>query len=375
MNVPQKQNFFSFALEDLAKWLAEYQFPKYSLRQIVDWVYRKDVWDPDEWSNLSKKLRGLMKEQVYFKLPEIVYSKKSLDGTRKYLLKFDDGLVIESVLILSLSGRKTLCLSTQVGCAIGCRFCHTATQGLKRNLTVDEIVGQYLVIQKDFFQNKKEDEKRITNIVYMGQGEPLDNFENVKKATELFVEPTGIALGTRKITLSTSGLIPEIERLNEFPNINLAISLHASSDLVRNQIMPINKKYNLKNLFQSLDKFSERTGKKITYEYLLIDGVNNKRSDIVGLTELLDRKLSKINLIPFNDFPGSNYKRPSESNVKWFAHQLLQKGFTCTIRTTKGDDILAACGQLKSLYKSKKLPKSNVTAPIESKPLKSPSIF
>ncbi len=236
-----------------------------------------------------------------------------------------------------------------MGCAIGCTFCHTATQGLKRHLKPHEVLGQFLVVQ-DWLTTQVGSDQRLTNIVYMGQGEPLHNYENIKKATEIFLEPKGLGLGQRRITLSTSGLVPAIEKLTQFPPVNIAISLHAAHNEVRTELMPINKVYDLERLFAAIKTIPLKAHRRITYEYLLIDGLNDGARDVQGLVELLPKNESKVNLIPFNEFPGSQYKRPPEKQVFWFMQQLESRGITCTVRTTKGTDILAACGQLKSAY-------------------------
>jgi 23S rRNA (adenine2503-C2)-methyltransferase len=219
--------------------------------------------------------------------------------------------------------------------------------GLKRHLKADEIVGQHLAVTRWLLDNS-DSEVRISNIVYMGQGEPLHNFDAAKSSAYLFMEPRGLALGQRKITLSTSGMVPQIERFNEFPPVNVAISLHAAHDKVRTELMPINKVYDLKRLFNAIKKIPLKAHRHITYEYLLIDGVNDSMEDIEGLCRLLHKKESKVNIIPFNEYPSSAFKRPSTERVIWFKNQLSNRGLITTIRTTKGTDILAACGQLKS---------------------------
>ena len=207
-----------------------------------------------------------------------------------------------------------------------------------------------MAVQKWLFDHVGVDEK-LTNIVYMGQGEPLHNYENMKKATNIFMHERGLGLGQRRITLSTSGLVPAIEKLAiDFPPVNLAISLHSARNDVRTELMPINKVYDLERLFTAIKKIPLKAHRRITYEYLLADGMNDTMEDVIALSELLNPKESKINLIPFNEFPGSKYKRPSEQKIMWFLDQMIKRGFTCTIRTTKGSDILAACGQLKSEF-------------------------
>jgi len=323
-------------------------FSPFGATQMFDWVYRKWVHDPQEWSNVSKAAKAFFTENYDFSLLKIVWNGLSKDGTRKFLVKMNDGQTVETVAIPARE-RLTLCVSSQVGCAVGCTFCHTATQGLKRHLKASEVVLQYVTVQK--FLNDQGQGEALTNIVYMGQGEPLHNYENMKKATQIFMAERGLALGQRRITLSTSGLVPAIEKLAiDFPTVNIAISLHSARNDVRTQLMPINKVYDLNRLFTAIKQIPLKAHRRITYEYLLIDGVNDTMEDVIALAELLNSKESKINLIPFNEYPGSLYKRPSEQKIMWFLDHMIKRGFTCTIRTTKGSDILAACGQLKSEF-------------------------
>lgn len=346
-------SFFDLTLTDLTDVLVARGLNKFSAGQIYDWVYKKHVRDPAEWTNVSKDTRAWLAESYDFRLPKIVWQGLSTDGTRKFLVGFTDGNTVETVAIPARD-RLTLCVSSQVGCAIGCTFCYTATQGLKRHLKPGEVVGQFLAVQEWLTKNVG-DEARLTNIVYMGQGEPLHNYENIKKATQIYLEPKGMGLGQRRITLSTSGLVPAIEKLIEFPPVNIAISLHAAHNEVRTELMPINKVYDLERLFKAIKTIPLKAHRRITYEYLLIDGLNDGTADVEGLASLLPKGESKVNLIPFNEFPGSKYKRPSEKTVFWFMQQMESRGITCTVRTTKGTDILAACGQLKSAYEDGRL--------------------
>ncbi len=341
-----KTSIYSFSLVELREFLKSQGFSKFVGDQVYNWIYKKFNFSPQEWSNLSKKLIQFVDEKMGIFLPKIIWEGISTDGTRKYLLQLEDKQTIECV-VIPAKNRLTLCVSTQVGCAIGCTFCHTGTMGLKRNLKIEEIVGQYLVINKHL-KEQIDVETRITNIVYMGQGEPLHNFEFVKKATLILMEEKGLGLGQRKITLSTSGLVPQIEKLSEFPPVNVAISLHASHDKIRTELMPINKVYDLKRLFGAIKKIPLKAHRHITYEYILIKDLNDRQEDIDGLNDLLPKKVSKVNLIPFNEYPGSEFKRPSNDRILWFQKQLLDNGIITTIRATKGQDILAACGQLKS---------------------------
>lgn len=343
-----KNSFYNYTLEELQQLLVENGFSKFNAKQIFDWIYKKQNLNQECWTNVSKKLKTYLFEQMDFSLPEVVWSGLSKDGTRKFLLKLNDNQTIETVLIPA-NDRLTQCVSSQVGCAIGCRFCHTGTQGLKRHLTASEITGQFLKLSLWLRENVHPDEK-ITNIVYMGQGEPLHNYENVKKATINFLDDNAFGLGQRRITLSTSGLVPKIKMLHDFPPVNIAISLHSAKNDIRTQLMPINKAYDLSRLFEAIRTIPLKAHRRITYEYLLIDQLNDQESDLDALCELLNRKESKINLIPFNEYPGSEYKKPKKDQVIWFMNELNRRGYTCTIRQTKGDDILAACGQLKTEY-------------------------
>lgn len=341
-----KPSIYSFSLPELREFLKTQGFSKFVGDQVYNWIYKKFSFSPQDWKNLSKKLTQFIEEKMGLVLPKIIWEGISTDGTRKYLLQLEDKQTIECV-VIPAKNRITLCVSTQVGCAIGCSFCHTGTMGLKRNLKIEEIVGQYLVINKHL-KEKINAETRITNIVYMGQGEPLHNFEFVKNATIILMEEKGLGLGQRKITLSTSGLVPQIEKLSEFPPVNVAISLHASHDNIRTELMPINKVYDLKRLFNAIKKIPLKAHRHITYEYILIKELNDRQEDIDGLVALLPKKVSKVNLIPFNEYPGSEFKRPPNDRILWFQNQLLDNGIITTIRATKGQDILAACGQLKS---------------------------
>lgn len=344
-----KPSFFDLTHDDLKAVLKEKGFSPFGATQIFDWVYKKWVFDPAEWSNVSKASREFLTENYDMSLLKIVWNGLSKDGTRKFLVKMVDGQTVETVAIPARE-RLTLCVSSQVGCAVGCTFCHTATQGLKRHLKPGEVVGQYIAVQ-DWLNKNVGAEEKLTNIVYMGQGEPLHNYENMKKATQIFMQENGLGLGQRRITLSTSGLVPAIEKLaTDFPTVNIAISLHSARNDVRTELMPINKVYDLERLFTAIKQIPLKAHRRITYEYLLAADMNDTLEDVEALAKLLNPRESKINLIPFNEYPGSKYKRPTEAKIMWFLDQMIKKGFTCTIRTTKGTDILAACGQLKSEF-------------------------
>ncbi len=348
-----KPSFYDLNLEEFTQVLITQGLNKFAGTQIFDWVYKKEVRDPELWSNVAKTTRQWLSENYDFELPKIVWQGLSVDGTRKFLVGFKDHQTVEAVAIPARE-RLTLCVSSQVGCAIGCTFCHTATQGLKRHLKPHEVVGQFMAVQ-DWLSKNVSPEERLTNMVYMGQGEPLHNYENMKKATQIFLEPRGLGLGQRRITLSTSGLVPAIEKLVDFPPINIAISLHAAHDNIRTELMPINKVYDLNRLFQAIKTIPLKAYRRITYEYLLIDGLNDSLTDVEALTKLLSRAESKVNIIPFNEFPGSKYKRPSNERIYWFMQELQNSDLTATVRATKGNDILAACGQLKTAFEDGRL--------------------
>ena len=338
-----KHSLFSFDIECLKEHFISYSLPSFAADQVYGWIYKQGEYSSDRWMNISRKIKEYVNLSMDQSLPVIISKKISEDGTVKFLIGFKDGKTVETVLIFSKK-RVTLCLSTQVGCAVGCVFCYTGTMGLSRNLKVEEIVGQFLLAGR-WLKNNKEGMK-IDNIVYMGQGEPLHNFENVRKATMIFMEKKGIGLGQRKITLSTSGLIPQIEKLALFPPINMAVSLHSPYDEIRSKLIP--KAHKLSRLFEAINKIPLKAHRWITYEYVLISGLNDREDDIDGLCRLLGPRTSKINLIPFNEFPESSLRSPSRQKISWFKDRLMKKGFICTVRMTKGDDILAACGQLKS---------------------------
>ncbi|GAB4410184.1 MAG: bifunctional tRNA (adenosine(37)-C2)-methyltransferase TrmG/ribosomal RNA large subunit methyltransferase RlmN [Bacteriovoracaceae bacterium] len=347
MKMPERESLFSFTLDELRQELVENGFAKFSADQIFNWLYKRWVIDMDQWSNVSAKIKNYLKEKYITTPPKVVWQGHSIDGTRKFLVAMNDGNTVETVAIPA-KDRLTLCVSSQVGCAIGCTFCHTGTMGLKRHLQAGEIVGQYVAVTL-WLQQNVNPEARLTNIVFMGQGEPLHNYDNVKRACTNFMEEKGISISQRRITLSTSGLVNQIEKLWDFPPVNIAISLHAAHNEIRTELMPINKAYNLERLFQAIKTVPLKAHRRITYEYILIADLNDRIEDIDALEKLLTQKESKINLIPFNEYPESRFKRPSNAKITWFQDELVRRGFVCTVRTTKGDDILAACGQLKSM--------------------------
>ena len=317
-------------------------FEKYRGKQIFNWVYGKASESIDKMSDLSKEARSLLSQKAYISQLEEVKRQHSSDGTEKYLFALEDGHRIESVLIPE-DGRLTLCISTQAGCGMGCSFCLTGKGGLVRNLNSSEIINQVLKVQDGLPEGA-----RLTNIVIMGMGEPLINYNNTIKAIEILTHPLGPAIGARRITLSTSGLIPQIKKLGQSGlNINLAISLNASTDEQRNLIMPVNKKYPIVRLLDACREYPLKRNRMLSFEYVLLDGINNSPEDAKRVAKLLKGIRCKINLIPFNEFPGSSYKRPSEASVLQFQEILTEHHYSVFIRKSRGTDILAACGQLR----------------------------
>ncbi|EAI7244477.1 23S rRNA (adenine(2503)-C(2))-methyltransferase RlmN [Campylobacter upsaliensis] len=335
--------------------------PMFRVKQICQWIYQKYADDFSKMSNLPKNLREELAKNYHFEPLKCVKEERSKDGSIKYLFELKDGLRIESVLLpmkeekfdgegKRLSHAKfTICVSSQVGCRSGCSFCLTAKGGLKRNLSAGEIVGQILWIKR---QNHIPYELRV-NIVYMGMGEPLDNLNNVAKAVRILSHNDTLAISVRRQTISTSGLAKQIKELGEMNlGVLLAISLHAVNDELRSKLMPINKAYNIASVMQAVREFPIDMRKKVMFEYLLIDGINDKIEHAKELVKLLNGIKAKVNLILFNPHQGSIYKRPSLENAVKFQDLLSQKGVTCTIRESKGLDISAACGQLKEREKN-----------------------
>jgi 23S rRNA (adenine2503-C2)-methyltransferase len=326
---------------------------KMRLNQVWQWVYHWGVRDFAEMTNLSKDYRKLLAEHFVIELPEVVTKQVSEDGTRKYLVRIAGGHEVEIVYIPE-EDRGTLCVSSQVGCTLTCSFCHTGTQKLVRNLTAAEIIGQVMLARDDLDEwpvpgAPKDETRLLSNIVLMGMGEPLYNFENVRDAMKIAMDGEGIALGRRRITLSTSGVVPEIARTATEIGCLLAVSFHATTDETRDKLVPINKRWNIEELLAALREYPKATNsERITFEYVMLDGVNDTDEDAHRLVKLLDGIPAKVNLIPFNEWPGAPYKRSSNNRIRAFATILMQAGYASPIRTPRGEDIMAACGQLKS---------------------------
>jgi 23S rRNA (adenine2503-C2)-methyltransferase len=355
---------------------------KYRAQQIYHWVYQRFVFDWDQMSDLSKDLRGWLKENIEIYRLKDKYNKQALDGTHKFLWELPDGKTIESVIIPAAlqekdsieddgsteidsehvkmkEGRRfagaptlatvdsgrwsrlTVCISSQVGCAMACKFCLTGIQGLDRHLQAHEIVAQVMELKA---------RAPLTNIVFMGMGEPLHNFENVVKACEIMLDTDGMNFSKRKVTVSTSGLVPAIEALGKRVDVSLAISLNSSTDEQRSELMPVNKRWNLAALMKACREYPLSSHRRITFEYVMIKGFNDTLEDAARVIKLVQGIPAKINLIPFNEHPGADYKRPADETVKAFQRYLMDRNLTTTVRISRGRDILAACGQLRSIF-------------------------
>jgi 23S rRNA (adenine2503-C2)-methyltransferase len=326
---------------------------KMRVGQIWQWIYHWGVRDFDAMTNLAKDYRAMLAEHFTIALPEVVTRQVSADGTRKYLVRIAGGHEVEVVYIPEES-RGTLCISSQVGCTLTCSFCHTGTQKLVRNLTAGEIVGQVMLARDDLGEwprpgAPKDETRLVSNVVLMGMGEPLYNFDNVRDAMQVVMDGEGIALGRRRITLSTSGVVPEIARCAEEIGCQLAISFHATTDEVRDRLVPINKRWNIETLLASLRDYPKLSNsERITFEYVMLKGVNDSDADAKRLVKLIRGIPAKINLIPFNEWPGAPYERSDWERIEAFADIIYKAGYASPIRTPRGEDIMAACGQLKS---------------------------
>lgn len=337
-------SFYQHSFSDLQQLCAQQGLVPSSASLLFNWHYKKNRRQICDHHNLAKKTRYYL-SHLHFELPNISKVHLSKDKTVKFLFQLSDGHKVETVLI-PFNQKYTICLSSQVGCAMNCAFCYTGKQGFTRHLKVEEIVGQFLEAQRWLSENRPDDD-RILNIVYMGQGEPLHNFDAVKKSAEIFLSQHGVSIAPHKITISTSGYIPGLLRWqDEMPNVNIALSLHSPFTEKRNQLIPINRKYPLEEVLKLVDAIPKDKKRFVTYEYLLIKGYNDSVEDAQATGELLKGKKAYLNLIPFNPFPGVDFERPDMDVVNQFKSYLDQFNIPTLIRTTKGDDILAACGQL-----------------------------
>ncbi|MGC6454875.1 MAG: 23S rRNA (adenine(2503)-C(2))-methyltransferase RlmN [Candidatus Puniceispirillaceae bacterium] len=335
--------------EELEAAITAADLPKFRARQLWRWVWRHGLTSFDEMSDLAKPVRERFARMFTMDRPVVTRRMQSTDGTIKWLLRFADGNEAESVYIPD-KDRGTLCISSQVGCTLTCSFCHTGTQKLVRNLSAEEICGQVMLAMDELgdWPAGKPD-RRLTNIVLMGMGEPLFNYENVAKAMRIIMSGEGVGLSKRRITLSTSGVVPEIARCGAELGVNLAISLHAVRDELRDELVPINRKYPLAELIEACRTYPGLSNaRRITWEYVMLDGINDSDEDCAALLKLIQGIPSKLNLIPFNPWPGSPYQCSSDSRIEAFAAKVLKAGYASPVRTPRGRDILAACGQLKS---------------------------
>ncbi len=343
------QELIGMNREDMAAFLQGIGAESFRLGQLWHWVYQKGVCSFDEMTTMAKPMRESLRQSLTLKRPFIVKDMTSFDGTRKWLLRFSDAQEAEMVFIPE-KDRGTLCVSSQVGCTLTCSFCHTGTQKLVRNLTAGEILGQ-LVLARDMLKDWTNPPipRKITNIVMMGMGEPLYNYENVAKALKIMMDSEGVSLSRRKITLSTSGVVPMMGACGEDLGVNLAVSLHATNDELRNKLVPLNKKYPIAMLMEACRTYpGANNARRITFEYVMLKDVNDSVQEAKALIQLIKGIPAKVNLIPFNPWPGSPYERSSDEQIERFANVVMKAGYASPVRSPRGEDILAACGQLKS---------------------------
>ncbi|GAA5315447.1 MAG: 23S rRNA (adenine(2503)-C(2))-methyltransferase RlmN [Candidatus Pelagadaptatus aseana] len=344
----EKTNILGFSEEKMIAFFESIGEKKFRATQVLKWIHQMGVDDFDNMTNISKVLREKLKRIAEIRPPEVIQQLDSADGTRKLLIKVEGGSAVETVLIPD-GDRGTLCVSSQVGCSLDCSFCSTGKQGFNRDLTAAEIIGQVWLTAKSYGQFGENRPRIITNVVMMGMGEPLLNFDNVVDSMNLMMHDNCYGLSKRRVTLSTSGVVPELDRLGQYTDACLAVSLHAPNDELRNELVPINKKYPIAMLLDSAKRYIEGlpdNRRKMTIEYTLIREVNDRPHHAHELAELLKDIPVKINLIPFNPFSQSDYERVSNNALRNFQDILIRAGYTTTVRTTRGDDIDAACGQL-----------------------------
>ena len=336
--------------------------------QVLKWIHQRGISDFSQMTDLSKDLRAKLEIFCVVEAPEVIYEKTSKDGTRKWVVSVGDKDLIEMVLIPE-KNRATLCVSSQVGCAVDCSFCATGKQGFSRNLNLAEIIGQVWVAANSYGVPRSPNERHITNVVMMGMGEPLLNFDPVVDAMNLMMDDNAYGLSKRKVTLSTSGIVPRIDDLGKVTDVALTISLHAPNDQLRNQLVPINKKYPIQELIDSVKRYVDGCSDKrvTTIEYILIEDVNDSLELAEELCELLRQLPCKVNLIPFNSFSESEYKTPSGNRVRRFQKYLQDNGYVTTIRSTRGDDIMAACGQLVGRVNDKTKKKERIERKLQIK--------
>ena len=341
-----RTNLFGLDRHALREWFAQAGEKPYRADQVMKWMYHRHVTEFTQMTDIGKTLCAKLQGLAEVVPPNVLFEKQSTDGTHKWLLGMDAGNAIEAVFIPE-SSRGTLCVSSQVGCGLNCQFCSTATQGFNRNLSTAEIIGQVWVAAKHL-GNVPHHQRKLTNVVMMGMGEPLLNFDNVVRAMSIMRDDLGFGLANKRVTLSTAGLVPMIDRLSEESDVSLAVSLHAPNDELRTQLVPLNKKYPIAQLMDACVRYTQRRPRTtVTFEYTMMKGVNDTPELARQLVRLVRKVPSKINLIPFNPFPGTRFERSDESVIRQFQSILIDAGVLTMVRRTRGDDIDAACGQLK----------------------------
>jgi 23S rRNA (adenine2503-C2)-methyltransferase len=356
----ERTNLLGLARPELEAFIAQLGGKPFRARQLMNWMYKRGVDSFTQMTDLAKELRAQLAALAEVRAPEILSERRSTDGTCKWVLRADARQAFEMVFIPE-PDRGTLCISSQVGCALDCSFCATAQQGFNRNLSTAEIIGQVWLAERELAREARQragatagapagaptEERQVTNVVLMGMGEPLANFRNVVPALSILLDDFGFDLSRRRVTLSTSGLVPQIYRLAEETNVALAVSLHAADDALRNELVPINRKHPIAELLDACWHYlDEQNGRSVTFEYVMLDGVNDSPAQARALAQLLKGHPAKVNLIPFNPFPGTRYRRSPASVIQRFRDELLRQGVLATVRRTRGDDIDAACGQL-----------------------------
>ncbi|MBT8137485.1 MAG: 23S rRNA (adenine(2503)-C(2))-methyltransferase RlmN [Gammaproteobacteria bacterium] len=358
MSSPGSVQLLGMTRGQLEGWLSTRGVKPFHARQMMKWIYRRGVDDFEAMTDLSKNLRNDLHASASIGLPKILNEAVSTDGTRKWLLAVDGGQAVETVFIPE-PGRGTLCISSQVGCVLDCSFCATGAQGFNRNLTSAEIIGQLLLAQR--LLATAEDDRPVTNVVLMGMGEPLANYRNVVPAMQLMLDDFGFELSRRRVTLSTSGLVPQIRRLASDCNVALAVSLHAPDDALRDELVPINRVHPVAELLDACWEYAGDSGRHITFEYVLLDGVNDSPAQARQLAQLLRDRPAKVNLIPFNPYPGGRYRRSQPAAIEKFQSILHYSGLRTMTRRPRGDDIAAACGQLAGQVDNR------ITSPLHAK--------
>ncbi len=349
-----KTNLLGMTPVQLAEYFKKIGEKPFRATQVLKWMHQHGVESFDEMTNISKSLREKLTEQAEIREPEVVSQETSKDGTRKWVIRVEGGSCVETVLIPE-GDRGTLCVSSQVGCSLNCSFCSTGKQGFNRNLTAAEIIGQVRIAIKSFGQMDPANKRVVTNVVMMGMGEPLMNFERVVSAMNLMMEDNAYGLSKRRVTLSTAGVVPAIDKLGEVTDVSLAVSLHAPNDELRDVLVPINKKYPIKELIAACNRYLEKLSDKrvITIEYTMMRGVNDHPSHARELSKLLKTLPCKLNIIPFNPFPNSGYERPKAEAIELFKNTMHKAGIRTTVRRTRGEEIDAACGQLVGIVEDK----------------------